>query len=201
LKNQLSTSNQRSIELKTMTESVSAVIVNKTQIKYAFNLPIGLSEVEQGTIHGYKFFTDCRVEQTEAHSPITYSLCFSKVAVNPGNQILRPSEFYKYDFFDYGVRGSDDIRTNEIVIGEIVTPCGKKCTSAVSPFRKFAFTPNTTYSCELDKDIDVISAPGFHFYPAHWMLRKNVGSEYTSTTIFGREKIHQTPLDLDSLFM
>jgi hypothetical protein len=204
LKIQSSISNQSIIELKIMTEHVSAELIDGTKISSAHDLPVGLSEIRQGTVYGYKFFTDCTTEQTWAdwlvgRSHGTYSLCFSKVAVNPGNQILRPSEFYcdKYDHTDCGNRPSDDMRTNEIVIGEIVTPCGKKCTSAMSPFRKFKFTPNTTYRGELNKQIDEIRAPGFHFYPSTRELRENVLPEYSCTTIFG-ERFCPTPRSLDS---
>lgn len=90
--------------------------------------------------------------------------------MNPGNQIVRP---YDNRWTGSGEL-SDDMRTNEIFIGDIVTPDGNKCLSAVAPFRNFPFTPNTTYTAPLDKDIDSMCVPGFHFYPNPENLITNI---------------------------
>jgi len=47
-----------------MTERVSAELADGTMIRNASDLPVGLSEIRQGVVHGYKFFTDCTTEQT-----------------------------------------------------------------------------------------------------------------------------------------
>jgi hypothetical protein len=177
-----------------MTQPVSAMLVNGTQINNASDLPIGLSEIKQGTVHGYKFFNHCRVQQSWVDwlswkPETTYDLCFSKVAVNPGSQIVRPSE------------SSHDIRTDEITIGEIVTPCGKKCTSAISPFRDFEFRPNKSYSGVLDQRIYEACAPGFHFYPSSKILSEHVPLLYEEKTYSGAVGWHYTPKYLDNLFV
>jgi hypothetical protein len=149
------------------------------------DLSVGVHWVnaKNGPMRGFKRFTDCEVKRSWIDYLLgekqTYDVCFSKVSIEPGSEIVRPRTMDHHGVTE----PSDNLRTNKITIGDIVTPGGQKCSRAVSPFDdKTVFFPSTSHTLDpglsLNKDIDSEKGPGIHFFPSIHALQQSLPLSY-----------------------
>lgn len=161
-----------------------AQLADKTKINNTSDLPVGVHDVVDGEITGFKYYTGCKVLQTWTElikgEYREYDVCWSRIAVKKGGRVVRPRD---------GLRSSDDLRTNQFHVDDIVTPDGNKCISAVAPFRSMSYTPNKIYTSLLNESLDNRCVIGLHFLPTMEALKKYCGyNGYTVRTYNRKDK-------------
>ncbi len=144
-------------------------------------LPIGVHFINE-PVSGQKYFTKCRVQGWTEWLRGTYQeyeKCSSKIIVEKGGTVVTPQiKMYNYDAnrdegFEITCK-SNDLRTDKMRIGEILTDDGKKCISANSYVNDMEYKPNTSYLARLDTNIDDECAQGLHFYPTDDIMEKYI---------------------------
>lgn len=156
-------------------------------------IPPGYYKITKGKLIGYKYFYSCEPVQTFTQwlktgfgrYPQTYSGCIAKVTVDEGSEFVRPIR-HRYNYDDRGSEyrvPSMDFRANKYHVGDIITPDGKKCVSAQSPFRNMMYHPNQTYTSELATTTSYECEKGLHFYPTEEILKSYTqGQQYCIDT-------------------
>lgn len=120
---------------------------------------------------GFKPFTDCQIQQTwsewlRGHQR-TSDICWSEVFIKKGARIVRP-----YKNSETG-EPDDLMRTDQIHIGQIVTPCGQKCVKATSVNESETFESNKMYTSQLDTDLIQNYKPGLKFFQSLETLKNH----------------------------
>jgi hypothetical protein len=84
-------------------------------------------------------------------------------------------------------------------VGNILTPDGKHCESAVSPFRNMLYRPNLTYTSELNTNTSYDCGQGLHFYPTEEILKSHVQDNHYLIetknklgTVIGKQCVNRT---------
>lgn len=155
---------------------------NQKKVIDATQLSIGVHQLGDDEVHGSKYYKDCEAVQTWAEwlkgTRTTYSFCWS-LDVVAKKTVVRPRE---------GFHPSDDLRTSDLNVGEIVTLDGRKCVSAKAPFKIMDYQAHasvTIATSELDTNTDFICVKGLHFWAHLDALKKDAGNRglnYTSKT-------------------
>lgn len=134
-------------------------------------LSVGVHHMDK-ELDCYKYFRKCRLVQTWAEwgrgEYKEASLCWARVRTK--GRVVRPQLPNEPP--------SDDLRTNTLYVGDIVTPCGQKCVSAKSPIYEMPYEPNKTFQSELNTETDVIEAKGLHCFTSMDSLKKFIGFDH-----------------------
>ena len=130
---------------------------------------------------GYKVFKHCAVQGTFLDTLFgadrEYSTCIAEVTVTNGKDYIVPKN------------DKNDIRTNGYHVGDIETMDGKKCIYAKSPILDMWYTPNVTYTSELNYDLEKTCVQGLHFYPSkEIMLKKEWIDNFSYRTYHKKKK-------------
>lgn len=155
-----------------------AVSSEQKKVINAAELPIGVHEPEN-PVNAFKYFQHCEVQQTwwERFRGIRteYSVCWANVAMK--GSIVVPEGLGNSE------SPSDDLRTNIMYVSDIVTPNGRPCVSAKSPYRGMPYKPNTEVVSQLNTDITERCTEGLHCCPTMESLGKEIGfKKYSVTT-------------------
>jgi len=106
---------------------------------------------------GYKYLVQCKERRSLLdllilRDPVIHERCYTEVVVKNG-KVIRP-------------HGSDDLRTDGYFTQEIKTFDGKRCSEALSPVVGQVYKPHTSYTSQLDQNLNTRCAKGLHFYPS-----------------------------------
>ncbi len=157
-------------------ESPIAKSNNKSDINCHY-LDCGVTVVSDKPVIGFKFFVDCEIQQSflERFQGVkkVYSKCYAMVTVPKKGNVVRP--FSHIDDICFEEIKSDNIRSDKLIIGNIITPGGKRCVSATSPFRRMKYHPNTEYNSYLDRRLNLECVEGLHFYTSQQCMELKSG--------------------------
>lgn len=152
---------------------------NQKKVIRVANLPAGVHLLDDNEeVHGFKYYKDCEAVQTWYELlrgvKTTFSFCFSPKAIAKKTVVRPRCGGY-----------SDDLRTEKLNVGKIVTPCGRECKSAKAPFYTMEYRANETKDSALDTRFDRVCEEGIHFWARLDALKFDAGIRafyYSSTT-------------------
>lgn len=177
-----------------------AQLTDGTKIDCTSELPGGIHVIKDGEIHGYKYFRNCKIQESWMDWLTgTYrvsALCWAKVSVGKDDTLVRPQKREYEDPYSYYDVKSDDLRSDKLHVDQLETQCGKKCVSATSPFRKTEYLSHSDNTCDkLSRNLEEDCVHGLHFYPTLEILKRAIYKEYTVTRYRGDKvmySVHRT---------